>query len=106
MEELLLPPDECGEREGGQRCETEGRKNYVVTQDEVEAALRRIKKGKAVGPDDIPVEAWKCLEEIGMKFLTNLMNTILETERMPEDWRESTLVPIYKGKGDIKDWEL
>ena len=38
-----------------------------------------------------------------MKFLTNLMNMILETERMPEDWRESTLVPIYKGKGDIQD---
>ena len=31
--------------------------NYVVTQDEVEAALSRMKKGKAVGPDDIPVEA-------------------------------------------------
>ena len=77
------------------------RKEIVVTQDEVEAALRRMKKGKAVGQDDIPVEAWKYLEEIGVKFLTNLMNTILETERIPEDWRESTLVPIYKGKGDI-----
>ena len=33
--------------------------NYMVTQDEVEAALRRMKKGKAVGPDYIPVEAWK-----------------------------------------------
>ena len=31
------------------------------------------------------------------------MNVILETERMPEDWKESTLVPIYRGKGDIQD---
>ena len=77
--------------------------NDIVTRDEVEAALRRMKKGKAVGPDDIPAEACKCLGEIGVKFLTNLMNTILETERMPEDWRESALVPIYKGKGDIQD---
>ena len=83
--------------------EESGEGKYVVTQDEVEAALRRMKEGKAVGPDDIPVEAWKCLEEIGVKFLTNLINTILETERMPEDWRESTLVPINKGKGDIQD---
>ena len=75
-----------------------------VTQDEVKAALRRMKKGKAVGPDDIPAEAWKCLGEIGAKVLTNLMNAILETERMPEDWRESTLVTIYKGKGDIQDF--
>ena len=48
----------------------------------------------------------QCLEEIGVKSLTNLMNTILETERMPEDWRESTLVPIYKRKGDIQEGEL
>ena len=84
-----------------------------MTQDEVEAALRRMKKGKAVGPDDIPVEAWKCLEEIGVKSLTNLMNTILETERMPEDWRvlspdllERSLVPIYKKRGYTRLWEL
>ena len=40
--------------------------NYVVTHDEVEAVVRRMKKGKAVGPNNIPVEACKCLEEIGV----------------------------------------
>ena len=80
--------------------------NYVVTQDEVEAALRRMKKGKAVGPDDIPVEAWKCLEEI-VKFLTNLMNTILKLKeclRTGEKarWSRSTKEKgIYKTVGTI-----
>ena len=25
--------------------------------------MQRMKNGKAVGPDDIPVEVWKCLGE-------------------------------------------
>ena len=28
-------------------------------------ALRKMKKGKAVGPDELPVEAWKCMGEMG-----------------------------------------
>ncbi|KAK3533651.1 hypothetical protein QTP70_024030, partial [Hemibagrus guttatus] len=32
-----------------------------IRKDEVRKALKRMKSGKAVGPDDIPVEVWKCL---------------------------------------------
>ncbi|KAK3534694.1 hypothetical protein QTP86_023796 [Hemibagrus guttatus] len=31
-----------------------------IRKDEVRKALKRMKSGKAVGPDDIPVEVWKC----------------------------------------------
>ncbi|KAK3513053.1 hypothetical protein QTP70_000211 [Hemibagrus guttatus] len=31
-----------------------------------------MKSGKAVGPDDIPVEVWKCLGEAAVEFLTDL----------------------------------
>ena len=82
----------------------------MVTQDEVEAALRRMKKGKTVGPDDIPVEAWKCLEEIGVKFLTNLMNTILETERMRTGekacWSRSTKEKGIYNCGNYREIKL
>ena len=30
-----------------------------VSMNEVRAAMKRMKRGKAVGPDDIPVVAWK-----------------------------------------------
>ena len=62
-------------------------------------ALRRIKKGKAVGPDELPVEVWKCTGEMGIDFLTRLFNKLLVGERMPEEWR-SVHIPIYKNKGD------
>ena len=32
-----------------------------VSREEVKNALRRMKKGKAVGPDELPVEVWKCM---------------------------------------------
>ncbi|KAK3557177.1 hypothetical protein QTP70_024696 [Hemibagrus guttatus] len=54
-----------------------------------------------VGPDDIPVEVWKCLGEAAVEFLTSLFNRVLESERMPEEWR-SVLVPIFKNKGDMQ----
>ncbi|KAK3574555.1 hypothetical protein QTP86_010175 [Hemibagrus guttatus] len=73
-----------------------------VRKDEVRKALKRMKSGKAVGPDDIPVEVWKCLGEAAVEFLTSLFNRVLESERMPEEWRRSVLVPIFKNKGDVQ----
>ncbi|KAK3521119.1 hypothetical protein QTP86_001686 [Hemibagrus guttatus] len=61
-----------------------------------------MKRGKAVGPDDIPVEVWKCLGEAAVEFLASLFNRVLESERMPEEWRRSVLVPIFKNKGDVQ----
>ncbi|KAK3567165.1 hypothetical protein QTP86_011304 [Hemibagrus guttatus] len=73
-----------------------------IRKDEVRKALKRMKSGKAVGPDDIPVEVWKCLEEAAVEFLASLFNRVLESERMPEEWRRSVLVPIFKNKGDVQ----
>ncbi|KAK3567231.1 hypothetical protein QTP86_015063, partial [Hemibagrus guttatus] len=73
-----------------------------IRKDEVRKALKRMKSGKAVGPDDIPVEVWKCLGEAAVEFLTGLFNRVSESERMPEEWRRSVLVPIFKNKGDVQ----
>ncbi|KAK3575497.1 hypothetical protein QTP86_028193 [Hemibagrus guttatus] len=73
-----------------------------IRKDEVRKALKRMKSVKAVGPDDIPVEVWKCLGEAAVEFLTSLFNRVLESERMPEEWRRSVLVPIFKNKGDVQ----
>ncbi|KAK3528491.1 hypothetical protein QTP70_000311 [Hemibagrus guttatus] len=60
-----------------------------IRKDEVRKALKRMKSGKAVGPDDIPVEVWKCLGEAAVEFLASLFNRVLESERMPEEWRRN-----------------
>ena len=48
--------------------------NCVST--EVKNALRRMKKGKAVGPNELPIEVWKCMREMEIKFLTRLFNRL------------------------------
>ena len=40
--------------------------NIKISISEVEDALKRMAKGKAVGPDGIPIEVWKCLGEDGV----------------------------------------
>ncbi|MCJ8739588.1 hypothetical protein PDJAM_G00048970 [Pangasius djambal] len=67
-----------------------------------QVALKRMKSGKAGGPDNIPVEVWKCLGEAAVEFLTSLFNRVLESEKMPEEWRGSVLVSIFKNKGDVQ----
>ena len=59
--------------------------------------------GKAEGPDQIPVEVWKCLGEAGLEWLSELFNVIFKTAKMPREWNASTVIPLYKNKGDIQD---
>ena len=73
-----------------------------VSKEEVMENMQRMKNGKALGPDDIPVEVWKCLGKSALKFLTKLYNRTMESERMPEEWRDSVLIPIFKNKGDVQ----
>ena len=39
---------------------------------------------------------------MGIKFLTRQFNRLLVGEPMPEEWRRSVLIPIYKNKGDAQ----
>jgi hypothetical protein len=69
---------------------------------EVKEAIRKMGNGKATGLDEIPVEFWKYVGDVGLKWLTKFFNVILDTCRMPNIWRQSVVVPLYKNKGDIQ----
>ena len=43
-----------------------------ITEDEVVEDMKRIKKRKAPGPDEIPVEAWKTLVRTGKRWLKSV----------------------------------
>ena len=73
-----------------------------ITREEVKEALRKMKSGKAVGPDSIPVEVWKSLGEEGLTWLTNFFNVIFKTAKMPQEWRHSTLIHCIKIKEMLK----
>ena len=73
-----------------------------ISVEEVRTGLRKMKKGKAQGPDGIPMEVWIPLGNKGVEFFVNFFNRLLQGEKMPDEWRRSVLVPLYKSKGDIK----
>ncbi|KAM2221020.1 hypothetical protein ACFX1S_020148 [Malus domestica] len=91
----------------GELSNSEECRNYSfyrrIRKEEVVVALKKMKHRKAVGPDDISIEVWKVLGETSIAWLTDLFNRILKTKKMPTEWRKSTLVPIYKNKGDVQN---
>ena len=36
-------------------------------------------------------------------LVDEIFNKIIVTKKMPDEWRKSILVPIYKNKGDIQN---
>ncbi len=72
-----------------------------ITSEEIEMALRNMKNGKAAGPDNLPVKVWKSLGRTGVNFLKEALNKITDEENIPDIWRKSILIPIFKNKGDI-----
>ena len=63
----------------------------------------RMKMGKAIRRDEIPVDIWKCLGNAGVGWLTNLFYTIYNN-KTPNKWKKSTSILIYKNKGDIQKY--
>lgn len=60
---------------------------------------RRMKKGKAAGPTSIVTEMLKAVQDVGVQWLTNMINRIIDEGRILGDWEESVIVPIYKERG-------
>jgi hypothetical protein len=68
---------------------------------EVKDALKRMKGRKAMGSDGISIEVWRTLWDVTIVWLTKLFNLIFWSNKMPDEWRQSILVPIFKNKGDV-----
>ena len=72
----------------------------IFNENEVSEQLGKMGLDKATGPDDLPIEAVKILAKQDIMYVVEAMNQVLQ-QGIPEIWRKSRRVPIYKGKGDI-----
>jgi hypothetical protein len=52
--------------------------------------------------DGIPIEVWRTLRDVAIVWLTKLFNLIFRSNKMPDEWRQSILVSIFKNKGDVQ----
>jgi len=73
-----------------------------IHEDEVNTQIGNMKANKATGPDQLPIDIIKLLKERGTIWMAACLNNII-SEKIPPDWRESTITPIYKQKGDPLD---
>ena len=73
-----------------------------ITVEEIKVALTKIKSGKAPGPDNIPPEALKADPDTTAKVMIDLLQSIWETEDIPEEWKKGLIVKLPK-KGDLSD---
>lgn len=68
----------------------------LITQSEVKHAINLGKNGKAVGPDNIPIEIVKLIDDNNIKQLVELFNRIYLEGNLPDDWLKSTFIPLPK----------
>ena len=60
-----------------------------------------MKIGKVSEPSGVFAEMMIAEKEFRIEWLTDLCNDIMGSEgKTPTDWKRSSLVPVYKGKGD------
>ena len=51
-------------------------------------------------PDDLPIEAVMMVAEMNPGLLTYVRQRII-ADGIPNSWKKSKLIPIFKNKGDI-----
>ena len=74
----------------------------IVTMEEIINADKKIKTGKAPGPDHIPPEVLKISPETTADILYDLFKTIWENEEIPEEWRLVYISKLAK-KDDLSN---
>ena len=72
----------------------------IFNENEVSEQLGKMGLDEATGPDDLPIEPVKILAKQDIVYVVEAMNQVLQ-QGIPEIWRKSRMVQIYKGKGDI-----
>ena len=72
-----------------------------VARNEIVEAIQSMKSGMATGTSEVSVEMIVASGEIGVKVMMELCQRVLDGRGMPDEWKTSVIVPIFKGKGDV-----
>ena len=74
-----------------------------LSREEVLQALNKMKTGKAPGPSDISSEWIAASGGVGILVMAEICQKVLDGSGMPPEWALRILVPIFNGKGDIRN---
>ena len=69
---------------------------------EIKDGIKKLKNKKACGPDSISNEMIKTGQNVLLKSIKTLFNSIIDEEIFPSEWSSGYLVPLFKS-GDKTD---
>ena len=67
---------------------------------ELKTEIKKMKNGKAAGPDGIPAEILKNMSDKTLQYLLDMLQQIWREEKIPKSWNEGYIVKIPK-KGEL-----
>src|ERR1700755_2336747 len=71
-----------------------------ISREEVRVAVGKVKMGKSVGMDGIYGEMIRVGGGVIVDWLVRMFNVCWGEGKVPQEWQDACIVPIYKGKGD------
>lgn len=71
-----------------------------ITPDEIKEQIKKMRNGKAAGPDEIKAEVYKCILDDNdlITMMAYLLNKTLEEGNVPNDWKQSKTIMVEKTK--------
>ena len=72
-----------------------------ITETEILCALKKLKRGKAPGPDGLSSDFFQHATDVHVRFLLPLFNKIFSTGNYPESWSNAVIFPLHK-KGNTR----
>jgi hypothetical protein len=75
----------------------------VPTHEELQKAISQLSSGKAPGSDSIPAEVYKHGGPALVLQLLQLLKLIWQQETVPQDFKDASVIHLYKRKGNRQD---
>ena len=75
----------------------------LVIWEMVEKSINKMKKGKAPGPSGVVTEMLKAYSNICSKMIADLTNSTTSDNTMPNEWNDSIIISLYRGKSEALD---
>ena len=79
--------------------------NEKITRKEIAKAIKVMKPENAAGPSEFCGGMISTHGEVGTSMMAKLVNDILDGKGMPNERQTVVLVPIFKGKGDVRSYD-
>ena len=66
----------------------------IISCSEMKSAITKTKSGTAAGPSGVVAEMLRASGDVGVQWVTDLCNKIVQEGKIPSDWRKTWIVKM------------